>query len=217
MQIAFIVFQEVTDVSYRLGHANSNIECIYDWLAEILLHCFLMQHRQVDSMERRLIPEVRLIVLLRVERLVTEWRNMQVAVRREHFTVWLKPLPCVQICLEHALVEEHVAHRLGDDNVHHLRQFNFLYFPGDHHNFFLHVVRHNQLLRVLGHVARFDRIHLGGSGLYSKERKDSRPSANIQDNFILPGRKEMCQGTWEKVGIRQQLPNLRENPINSLR
>ena len=47
-------------------------------------------------------------------------------------TIWLEPLLGMKKSLKHAFVEEHVAHRLRDDNVHHLRQINLLYLARDY-------------------------------------------------------------------------------------
>lgn len=48
---------------------------------------------------------------------IGEGCHVQVTLRWEHLSIGCEPLLCVQKRLEHAFVEEHVAHRLRDDNV----------------------------------------------------------------------------------------------------
>ena len=56
-------------------------------------------------------------------------------------TSGLEPLLGVEKRLEHAFVEEHVTHRLRDDDVDHLRQLYFLHLPRYHDDTVEHLVR----------------------------------------------------------------------------
>lgn len=95
------------------------------------------------------IPKVCFVELLHVQRLIVEWSYVQVSSRRKHFTciernvnqtnvsqhlhakhtARFKPFLGVQERLEHPFVEKHVAHRLGDNDVHFFWQLDFFDFP----------------------------------------------------------------------------------------
>lgn len=62
-------------------------------------------------------------------------------------TVGFEELLCVKVALQHALVEQHVAHGLRDDDVHLLRQGHLLHLPGDDHHTIAQMVAVHQYLK----------------------------------------------------------------------
>lgn len=56
----------------------------------------------------------------------------------------------VEVALEHALIEEHVAHGLRDNDIHLLRERDLFYLPGDDHDAVGEVVTLHQDLWVGG-------------------------------------------------------------------
>ena len=55
-------------------------------------------------------------------------------------TVWFEPFFCMQKCFQHSFIEQHVAHRLGDNNVNFFWQIDLFDFTGNHLNLFQAVV-----------------------------------------------------------------------------
>lgn len=62
-------------------------------------------------------PKCGLIILLNVETLVSEWGNIEQSFSGEHIALWFQPFLSVEIALNHTLIVEHVAHRLGDYHI----------------------------------------------------------------------------------------------------
>lgn len=73
-----------------------------------------------------LVPEVDLVDLLHIECFICEGCHMKVTPGGEHLSVWLEPLLSMQIGLQHSLIEQHVSHGLGNDDVDLLWQIDLL-------------------------------------------------------------------------------------------
>jgi len=88
-----------------------------------------------------LIPEVHLVVLLHVQSLISKGSQVEVTSRGKHFPTRLEELLGVEECLQHPLVEQHVAHGLGDDHIHLFRNLYLLDLSADHLDDVVHLVR----------------------------------------------------------------------------
>ena len=106
---------------------------------------------------------------------------------REHEAALDEPLvPGVEHGVEHALVEEAVAHPLGDDDVHlgH-RELDLLHLAADDgHDVAQAVVRHD-LLGVVDDGAHVHTDHLGRARLGSEHGENPGATPNIQNNLVL--------------------------------
>ena len=85
---------------------------------------------------------------------------MEVTARWEHLAARLQELLSVKEGLEHPLVEQHVAHRLGDDDVHLLGQLDLIYLAADHLDHLVHLVGCHQLVGVHGDTASLHCVNL---------------------------------------------------------
>lgn len=97
MQICFVSFQEVTNVSNGFAHTASYVECVDNWLPKIFLHSGCSHGTQINTMERRVTPKIRLVVLFDVERFIVERSNMQISSGWKHFTTRFQPFFRMQI------------------------------------------------------------------------------------------------------------------------
>lgn len=70
VQVRLVCGQEVDAVANALARADSNVERVHNGLLEVLLHRRLSHRTQIDAVEAVLVPEARLVELLRVQSLV---------------------------------------------------------------------------------------------------------------------------------------------------
>ncbi len=126
----------------------------HDWLPEVLPERGVPERAEVDPVEVVLVPEVDLVDLLHVERLVREGRHVQVSPRGEHPSARLEPLLGVKVRLQHPLVEQHVAHGLRDDDINLFRQLNLLDLAGDDLDDGAHAIGADQGLGVFGNAKK---------------------------------------------------------------
>ena len=63
------------------------------------------------------LPKVGFAELFQIEPLITEGGSVQDPFGGEHVPPWLEPLFGMEVRLQHAFVEQHVAHRFRDDHV----------------------------------------------------------------------------------------------------
>ena len=78
----------------------------------------------VQSIPSHHSPKVGFAELLQIESLIIEGGHVQYPLGGEHVAPLLQPLLGMQVCLQHPLIEQHVAHRLRDYHVHLLRDIN---------------------------------------------------------------------------------------------
>merc|ERR1719220_1939381 len=120
VKVGLMCSLEVDHVSLSLGGADVDVECVYNGLAEILVHRRVTKRGEVDSVEIFLVPKVNLVKLFHVQGFISEGCNVEISPAGEHSAPGFQKLLCVQERLQHPLVEQHVAHRLGYDYVHQL-------------------------------------------------------------------------------------------------
>ncbi len=89
-----------------------------DRLSELLVDGLLFELGEVEAVEGCVVPEVGLVDLLVVQALVVERRHAQVCLRWVHLPAGLQVLVAGNdVALQHPLVKEHGAKRLGDYDV----------------------------------------------------------------------------------------------------
>lgn len=78
----------------------------------------------------------------------------------ETLTTWPQVFLGVKVALKHALIEEHVAHGLRDDDVHLLREGDLLHLPRDDHDPVGEVVTLHQDLQARGREGSWGSLSL---------------------------------------------------------
>ena len=147
-----------------------------------LRHCHLPDTGHVKPVH--IVPPVDLVILVLP---VLDTGEVEGGLVGEHEASLSQPLvPGVEDCVEHGLVEEAVAHPLGDDDVHlgHRELYLLNLAPDDSDGVAQVVVRYD-LLGVVHDTAHVHTDDLGGTGLGGEHGKDSGPTADIENNFSL--------------------------------
>jgi hypothetical protein len=92
------------------------------------------------------VPKISFLALLHEECFVAKRRHMEVAAGGENLSLRLKEFFRMQKSLQHSLVQQHVAHRFGDDRVHLFRKANLFDLSRNHRYFIRAVVRFDERL-----------------------------------------------------------------------
>mmetsp|Transcript_10114 Transcript_10114/g.27556 ORF Transcript_10114/g.27556 Transcript_10114/m.27556 type:complete len:306 (-) Transcript_10114:107-1024(-) len=151
------------------------------------VHQRLRQCRPPDAVHVEAIhvaPPVNLIVPVLC---VLNRHRPQRAFVRKYQTSRFQPLvPRVDDRVQHALVQQKVAHPLGDDDVHApLGQLHLLNLSlDDRHPVRVPVVPHDLLGRI-GNRRHVNPVHVLGSRLGREQAQDARPAPDVKHNLVL--------------------------------
>mmetsp|Transcript_32422 Transcript_32422/g.70797 ORF Transcript_32422/g.70797 Transcript_32422/m.70797 type:complete len:339 (+) Transcript_32422:511-1527(+) len=160
----------------------------------LLLVVLLAEALQVDAVllvggPREAVPVAQRVLVVHVllRRLVAADRRQEhAAVARVQGTARLQPLvACNQDGVQHGLAEEEIAHPLGDDDVHLLRELELLHVALHDLDFVAHAVILRKGFGMLCHVRRLNGVHFLGAGLGGPDGENPASRADIQYNLVL--------------------------------
>mmetsp|Transcript_67038 Transcript_67038/g.143429 ORF Transcript_67038/g.143429 Transcript_67038/m.143429 type:complete len:303 (+) Transcript_67038:351-1259(+) len=109
---------EIEPCAVALGDQALRVYVVDDGLAEVFLRAAWKSCGQVKTIERLVLPEAVLVLLLVVEHCVREGRDAEIPHVRKHLATRLeKAVARTQVGLDHPLVEEEGADWLGDEAI----------------------------------------------------------------------------------------------------
>jgi len=162
----------------RVGHHLVAVDDVH----QRFLESIVFDAGHVEAVD--VVPPVDLVVLVLS---VLDGRDVEGGAVGEHEAVGGQPLVSgVENGVQHGLVEEAVAHPLGDDDVDLFHgQFDVLHFAADHGDFVRKVIGVDNLLSRFNDSGHVDAVHVGSAGFGSEHGEDAGTTADVEDDLSL--------------------------------
>ncbi|KAJ8527501.1 hypothetical protein ON010_g14762 [Phytophthora cinnamomi] len=152
-------------------------------------------------------PEVELLGLVLA---VLDGADVERRVVREHEAAGHQVLVArVQHRVQHGLVEQEVAHPLGDDDVHLVHgERQLLHLALDERDLVGEAVGLDDLARLRQDARAVDAVHMLGASLGGEHGQDAGAAAHVQHNLVLEQVLALQDGVHVRLGAHRVLEHL---------